>query len=162
MVLYTLSLLNAIVLNMTTLTINKKAKFDYEFLEKYEAGLVLFGHEVKSIKTGHISLKGAFVTVHNNELYLTNALIPLYQHAGNIKDYDPNRSRKLLVKKSEIRSLIGKKTQTGLTMIPIRVYTRRNLIKLEFALAKGKTKYDKRNAIKKRETNRKIHMALKQ
>jgi len=146
---------------MTTLAVNKKAKFDYEFLEKYEAGLVLFGHEVKSIKTGHISLKGAFVTIHNGELYLTNALIPLYQHAGNIKNYDPNRSRKLLVKKSEIRSLVGKKAQAGLTMVPIRVYTKRNLIKLEFALAKGKTKYDKRNVLKKRDTDRNIARALR-
>jgi len=141
---------------MTTLAVNKKAKFDYELLEKYEAGLVLFGHEVKSIKTGHISLKGAFVTVHNGELFLTNALVPLYQHAGNIKDYDPTRSRKLLVKKRELRSLIGKKTQSGLTLIPIRVYTKRNLIKLEFALAKGKSKYDKRHTIKKREADRNI------
>jgi len=141
---------------MTTLAVNKKAKFDYELLEKYEAGLVLFGHEVKSIKTGHISLKGAFVTVHNGELFLTNALVPLYQHAGNIKDYDPTRSRKLLVKKRELRSLIGKKTQSGLTLIPIRVYTKRNLIKLEFALAKGKSKYDKRHTIKKREVDRNI------
>jgi len=146
---------------MTTLALNKKAKFDYEFLEKYEAGLVLFGHEVKSIKTGHISLKGAFVTIHNGELYLTNALVPLYQHAGNIKNYDPNRSRKLLVKKSEIRSLVGKKTQAGLTMVPIRVYTKRSLIKLEFALAKGKTKYDKRNVLKKRDTDRNIARALR-
>lgn len=146
---------------MTTLAVNKKAKFDYEFLEKYEAGLVLFGHEVKSIKTGHISLKGAFVTIHNGELYLTNALVPLYQHAGNIKNYDPNRSRKLLVKKSEIRSLVGKKTQAGLTMVPIRVYTKRSLIKLEFALAKGKTKYDKRNVLKKRDTDRNIARALR-
>ena len=141
--------------------INKRAKFDYELLEKYEAGLVLFGHEVKSIKTGHISLNGAFVTLHNNELYLTNALIPLYTHAGNITDYDPNRSRKLLVKKSEIRSLIGKKARTGLTMVPIRVYTKRNLIKLEFALARGKAKHDKRNTIKKRETDRNIARALR-
>ncbi|XLQ20449.1 MAG: SsrA-binding protein SmpB [Candidatus Moraniibacteriota bacterium] len=146
---------------MSTLAVNKKAKFDYEFIEKYEAGLVLFGHEVKSIKTGHISLKGSFVTIHNNEMYLTNALVPLYQHAGNIKDYDPNRSRKLLVKKSEIRSLIGKKAQAGLTMVPIRVYTKRNLLKLEFALAKGKTKHDKRNVMKKRDTDRNIARALR-
>jgi len=146
---------------MTTLAINKRAKFDYEFIERYEAGLVLFGHEVKSIKTGHISLKGAFVTIHNNELYLTNALVPPYQHAGNIKDYDPNRSRKLLVKKSEIRSLIGKKAQAGLTMIPIRVYTKKNLLKLEFALAKGKTQHDKRHSIKKRDTDRNIARVLR-
>jgi SsrA-binding protein len=146
---------------MTTLALNKRAKFDYELLDKYEAGLVLYGHEVKSIKTGHISLKGAFVTIHNGELYLTNALIPLYQHAGNIKDYDPNRSRKLLLKKSEIRTLIGKKTQTGLTLVPIRVYTKRNLVKLEFALARGKTKHDKRHTIKKRETERNIARVLR-
>ena len=146
---------------MTTLAYNKRAKFDYEFIEKYEAGLVLFGHEVKSIKTGHISLKGAFVTIHNNELYLTNALVPLYQHAGNITDYDPNRSRKLLVKKNEIRSLIGKKAQAGLTMVPIRVYTKKNLLKLEFALAKGKTQHDKRHSIKKRDTDRNIARVLR-
>ncbi|MEN8252257.1 MAG: SsrA-binding protein SmpB [Patescibacteria group bacterium] len=146
---------------MSTFALNKKAKFDYEFIEKYEAGLVLHGHEVKSIKTGHISLKGAFVTIHNGELYLTNALIPLYKHAGNIKDYDPNRSRKLLVKKSEIRSLIGKKAQAGLTMVPIRVYNKRNLIKLEFALARGKSKHDKRSTIKKRDTDRSIARAMR-
>ena len=146
---------------MATLAVNKRAKFDYEFIERYEAGLVLFGHEVKSIKTGHISLKGAFVTIHNNELYLTNALVPLYQHAGNITDYDPNRSRKLLVKKSEIRSLIGKKAQAGLTMVPIRVYTKKNLLKLEFALAKGKTQHDKRHSIKKRDTDRNIARVLR-
>ncbi|MEA3323503.1 MAG: SsrA-binding protein SmpB [Patescibacteria group bacterium] len=146
---------------MAILAVNRKAKFDYEFIEKYEAGLVLFGHEVKSVKTGHISLKGAFVTIHNNELFLTNALIPLYEHAGNVKKYDPNRSRKLLVKRSEIRSLIGKKAQAGLTMVPIRVYTKRNLIKLEFALARGKAKHDKRNTIKKRDIDRNIARALK-
>lgn len=147
---------------MTTLAVNKKAKFDYEFIERYEAGLVLFGHEVKSIKTGHISLKGAFVTIHNNELYLTNALVPLYKHAGNIKEYDTNRSRKLLVKKSEIRSLIGKKAQAGLTMVPIRVYTKKNLLKLEFALARGKSKHDKRHSIKKRDIDRNIARAFRQ
>jgi len=146
---------------MSTLAINKRAKFDYEFIERYEAGLALFGHEVKSIKTGHISLRGAFVTIHNNELYLTNALVPPYKHAGNLVDYDPNRSRKLLVKRSEIRSLIGKKAQAGLTMVPIRVYTKRNLIKLEFALARGKSKYDKRAVNKKRDSDRIITRALR-
>ena len=147
---------------MTTLAINKKAEFNYEFLEKYEAGLVLYGYEVKSIKTGHISLKGSFVTIKNNELYLTNTLIPLYKHASNIRNYNPTRSRKLLLKKKEIQTLIGKKTQTGLTMVPIRVYTKKNLIKLEFALARGKTKHDKRNSIKKREAKLKINRAFRQ
>lgn len=146
---------------MTVIAHNKQAKFDYELIDHYEAGLALFGHEVKSIKTGHMSLKGAFVTIKGNELYLTNALIPLYKHAANIKEYDPNRSRKLLVKKSEIRSLIGKKQQKGLTLVPIRVYTKGKLIKLNFALAKGKAKYDKRQSIKKRDTNRNIARALR-
>lgn len=146
---------------MSILAHNNQAKFDYEILEHYEAGLALLGHEVKSIKTGHISLKGAFVTVKGDELFLTNALIPLYAHAANIKEYDPNRSRKLLVKRSQIRSLIGKKQQKGLTLVPIRVYTKGKLIKLDFALAKGKAKYDKRQSIKKRDVDRTVARALR-
>lgn len=146
---------------MTVLAKNDKVKFDYELIDTYEAGLALYGHEVKSIKTGHISIKGAYVTIHNSELYLTNALIPLYQHAGNVPDYDPQRSRKLLVRKSEIRSIIGKKQQQGLTLVPIRVYTKGKLIKLFFALARGKAKHDKRQSIKKRETDRNIARVLR-
>ncbi len=146
---------------MATIARNNQAKFNFELIENYEAGLVLRGHEVKSIKTGHISLKGAFVTLKGTELFLTNALIPLYKHASNIKDYDPNRSRKLLVTKKEIREFIGKKKQAGLTMIPIRVYTKGKHIKLEFALARGKAKYDKRASIKKRETDRNIARVLR-
>jgi SsrA-binding protein len=146
---------------MTVLAKNDKAKFDYELIDTYEAGLSLYGHEVKSVKTGHISIKGAYVTIHDNELYLINALIPLYQHAGNVPDYDPQRSRKLLVRRSEIRSLIGKKQQQGLTLVPIRVYTKGKLIKLSFALARGKAKHDKRQSIKKRETDRNIARVLR-
>ncbi len=147
---------------MQTIARNNQAKFDYDLIQNYEAGLSLYGHEVKSIRTGNISLKGAFVTVKGHELYLTNALIPLYTHAANIKDYDPHRSRKLLVKKSEIRTLIGKKQQQGLTLVPIRVYTKGKLIKLEFAIARGKAKHDKRQSIKRRETDRNIARALRQ
>ncbi len=146
---------------MTTIARNKRAQYDYELLQHYEAGVALFGHEVKSVKAGNISLKGAFVTCKGTELYLTNALIPLYKHAGNITDYDPTRSRKLLVKKSEIRSIIGKKKQAGLTLVPIRVYTKGKFIKVAFALARGKSQYDKRHTIKKREANRSIAHALK-
>lgn len=153
---------------MPTLAINKRANYDYEILEKYEAGLVLLGHEVKSIKTGHISLKGAFVVVKSArgkelpELHLINAHIPLYKHAGTVKKYDPYRSRKLLLKKNEIRHLIGKKQEQGLTLAPIKIYTKHSFIKLEFGIGKGKKKYDKREAIKKRETERKIRTLLKQ
>lgn len=152
---------------MSILAFNKRANFDYEILEKYEAGLVLLGHEVKSVKTGHISLKGAFVTVKAArgkplpELHLINAHIPLYKHAGTVKSYDPYRSRKLLLKKNEIRHLIGKKQEQGLTLVPIKIYTKHSFIKLEFGIGKGKKKRDKREAIKKRDVLRDIRTLIK-
>ena len=87
---------------MPTLAYNKRANFDYALTDTYEAGLVLHGYEVKSIKTGHISLKEAFVTIHAGELYLTNANVPLYKHAGNVPNYDPTRPRKLLLRRQEL------------------------------------------------------------
>ena len=153
---------------MKILAANKKAGFDYEILENYEAGLVLYGHEVKAIKTGHVSLTGSYVVAKGNEFYLINALIPPYQPPNTPKDYDPQRSRKLLLKKSEIRSLIGKSKTKGLTLIPIKLYTKksktpqgRGKIKLEFALAKGKKKIDKREKIKKRDIEREIGRKLR-
>lgn len=146
---------------MSILATNKSASFDYELLDKYEAGLVLTGAEVKSIKTGHISLKGSFVTLHSEELYLTNANISPYPFAKSSAAYEPTRSRKLLVRKIEIRHLIGKLQVKGLTLVPLRVYTKKRLIKLEFALAKGKKAYDKRKDISKKESKRKIERALK-
>jgi len=140
---------------------NRRATFDYELLKKYEAGLVLKGMEVKSIKSGQASLKGAFVTVHNGEIYLTNANIPPYKFAGNPKDYDPTRSRKLLLHKKEIDYLLGKSKTEGLTMIPLSLYNSGNRIKLEFALARGKKKYDKRETLKKRTAQREIDRKLK-
>jgi len=141
---------------MTTLAFNKRANFEYALEDKYEAGLVLSGQEVKSIKTGHISLKESFVTIRGNELFLTNANIPPYKHAGDIKNYDPTRPRKLLLNKREIKHLIGKSRAEGLTLVPIRVYTKKHLLKLEFAVGKGKKKFDKRETIKKREEERKM------
>ncbi len=146
---------------MPNLAVNKRATFDYEILDRYEAGLVLTGQEVKSVKTGHISLKGAFVTVRGEELYLTNAMIPPYPAAGPLPGYDPTRSRKLLLKRSEIRSLIGKARVEGLTLVPIRVYVKKRLLKLEFGVGKGKKAYDKRSDIGRREAKRKIERALK-
>ena len=146
---------------MSTLAVNKRAHFDYEISDKYEAGLVLLGHEVKSVKTGHISLKGSFVTIKGNELYLTNANIPLYLRAGKTPNYDPSRPRKLLLKKSEIKHLIGKARTLGLTLAPIKIYTKKQLIKLEFGVGKGKKEYDKREKIKNREDKRKIRQAVK-
>ncbi len=140
---------------------NKRAHFDYEISDKYEAGLVLTGQEVKSVKTGHISIKESFVTVKGNELYLTNANIPLYQHAGKIASYEPTRPRKILLKKSEIKRLIGKVRTEGLTLVPISIYTKKRLLKLEFGIGKGKKKTDKRQTISKREDERRMQRALR-
>lgn len=146
---------------MPTLAFNKRANFDYEIGDKYEAGLVLTGQEVKSVKMSHISLKESFVTVKGTELYLTNAHITPYKHAGELKNYDPTRPRKLLLKKSEIKHLTGKVRIQGLTLVPIRVYTKKRLLKLEFGVGKGKKKHDKRETISKREVERNIRRELK-
>jgi len=145
---------------MTILSVNKRAHFDYAISDVYEAGLVLMGAEVKSIKTGHISLKESFVTVKGEELYLTNAHIPPYPQAYNLQNYDPTRSRKLLLKKSEIKHLIGKVRTQGLTLVPIKVYTKKRLIKLEFGIGRGKKQFDKRETIAKRDSDRKMKRAL--
>ena len=139
---------------------NRRARYDYEILETYEAGLVLFGHEVKAIKTGHISLKGSYAMIKNNEAYLLNAFIPPYQIANTPADYDPQRSRKLLLKKSEISSLINKSRAKGLTLVPLKLYTKKNKLKLEFGIGKGKRKIDKREQIKKRDIERDMKRTL--
>lgn len=151
---------------MPILAVNKKAWFDYEILEKYEAGLVLYGHEVKSVKTGHVSLKGSYVTLKRGnreipEAYLINAHIPLYKFASNAKEADPLRSRKLLLNRKELKYLLGKKQEQGLTLVPLKIYTKHRLIKLEFGIGKGRKKIDKRDLIKKRETDRKIRTLTK-
>jgi len=146
---------------MSTLAYNRRATYDYEILEKYEAGLALAGYEVKAIKTGHLSLQGAYVTIKDNQAYLLNATIPPYQPKNTPSDYDPQRTRKLLLHKSEIKSLIGKTKQKGLTLVPLRVYTKRGKIKLEFGLGRGKRKADKREKIIQREVKRKIDRALR-
>jgi len=151
---------------MPILSVNKRAYYDYEISDKYEAGLILLGHEVKAIKTGHISLKGAFVTIKQEgkimpALYLTNAHIPLYKKASTVKNYDPERPRKLLVHKNEIKHLIGKRKEQGLTLMPLKIYTKHSLIKLQFGIGRGKKKYDKRAAIKKRELDRQVRSLTK-
>jgi len=146
---------------MGVLAKNKKAYFDYDILETYEAGIVLTGQEVKSIKLGRMSLKGAFVVFKDEELYLIGAKVPPYQPYNTPKSYDPERSRKLLLKKNEIKHLIGKSKEKGLTLIPLKVYTKYAKIKLEFGLGKGRKKEDKRTVIKKREQKRDIERELK-
>ncbi len=144
-----------------TLADNRKALHDYEIQEKFQAGLVLTGQEVKSVKNGHLSLKGAFVTFHNGDAYLTNAHISKYKQAGNLKDYDPTHSRRLLLRKKEIRYLQGKSAEKGLTIVPLSVYTKSRFVKMEIAVARGKKDYDKRETLKKRDTEREIRQTLK-
>lgn len=140
---------------------NRRANYDYEILETLEAGLVLKGYEVKSIKNSKISLKGSYVTIKDNEAYLINAHISPYQPPNTPKNYDPMRSRKLLLHKNQIKSLIGKLKQRGLTLVPIKIYTKRGIIKLEFGVGRGKREVDKREKIKQRETKRKIERAMR-
>ncbi len=145
---------------MKTLADNKKARFDYEVLEKFEAGLVLNGQEVKSIRNGNIGLKASYIVIKEGEPYLIGATIPPYQPKNALPDYDPERLRKLLLNKKEIDYLIGKTREKGLTLIPLKVYTKYAKIKLEFGIAKGKRKIDKRETIKKRDGDREIRREL--
>lgn len=147
---------------MPALTTNKKARFDYQILETFEAGIVLSGQEVKSVRSGGARLTGAFVTFHGNTPLLTNALIPLYKNAALSKEYIPDASRKLLLKKREINHLRGKLEQKGLTIVPLSLYTSGRLIKLEIGLAQGKKTFDKRHSIKERDTKREIARKLKE
>ncbi len=152
---------------MPILAINKRANFDYEILEKFEAGLVLFGHEVKSVRTGSVSLGGSYVAFKAMPgglacPQLINAHISLYKHASTIKDYDPTRTRDLLLKEKEINYLVGKKKEQGLTLVPLRIYTKSRFLKLEFGLARGKKKYDKREDMKKKDVNRDIRRVMRE
>ena len=141
---------------------NKKGLHNFEVLEKLETGIVLTGQEVKSVKQGHFHLDGSYVRLKKGEVWLIGAEIPKYKLAGTLADYNPKRDRKLLLRKKEIKYLIGKSEEKGLTLIPISVYTKRSKIKLEIGIARGKKKHDKRESIKKREDDRKIARAMKQ
>ena len=146
---------------MKILTENKKALFNYKILEKFEAGISLIGQEVKSVKTKGINLAGSYVVIKGREAFWVGAKIPPYQAKNAPPEYNPERSRKLLLKKSEIKYLIGKSKQKGLTLIPLRLYTKKGKIKLEFGIGKGLKKKDKRELIKKREAKREIQRILK-
>lgn len=136
---------------------NKKAYFDYEILEKFEAGIKLFGFEVKAVKEGKINLTGSYILIRNNEAYLINATISPYQIKNTPNWYDPKKSRKLLLKKQEINYLNGLLSQKKyLTLIPLHIYIARGKIKLEFGIAKKKKKYDKRELLKKRTIEKEI------
>ena len=139
---------------MPLLATNKRAFHDYHILETFEAGMALLGHEVKSARNGNVSLKGSYVAIGRTGALLLNAHIGAYDKAGALPSYDPTRTRSLLLKKKELRHLQGKIHEQGLTLIPLSLYTKGHLIKLEFALCRGKKQFDKRETIKQREWKR--------
>ena len=140
---------------------NKKAYFDYEFLEQYEAGVVLTGHEVKSIRANKASLNGAYVIIRGGEAYLVNASISPYQVANTPKGYDPERARKLLLSKKQIEELEQGSEKQGLTIVATRWYNNKRKVKLGIALARGKKKADKRETLKARDNKREIDRIMK-
>ncbi|MEX0622061.1 MAG: SsrA-binding protein SmpB [Candidatus Woykebacteria bacterium] len=140
--------------------VNKKAGFNYELLEKIEAGIVLTGDEIKQVRAGKISLDEAYVLLRGGEAFLTNAHIAAYEK-GALADTDSRRSRKLLLNKKEIDYLAGKLAGTNLTIVPTRLYFMRNYAKIQIALARGKKKYDKREAIKRREEEKEAQKFLR-
>ena len=146
---------------MPEISRNKKAFFDYEILEKFEAGLVLKGFEVKAIKSGRINLAGSHIVIREGEAWLINADVPPYQPKNTPENYQSSRNRKLLLRKSEIKRLAGRTEEKGLTLVPLRVYTKQGNVKLELGLAKGKKQADKRQIIGKREANRRIQRAFR-
>lgn len=146
---------------MDNLSENKKAYFTHEILEKFEAGISLIGQEVKSLKTKGVNLAGTYVLIRGGEAFWVGAKIPPYQPKNAAKDYDPERPRKLLLRKDEISSLAGRTQQKGLTLIPLRVYNSKGKLKLEIGLARGRKTADKRDLLKKRDTERDIRRALR-
>lgn len=140
---------------------NRKARYDYHVEETIETGIVLQGTEVKSIRLGRVNLKDSFALVEDGEVYLYNMHVAPYRH-GNRYNHEPERKRKLLLHKREIRSLIGKATQKGSTLVPLSIYLKHNLVKIELALVKGKKKYDKRKDLMKKEAQRDIERAFKE
>jgi SsrA-binding protein len=146
---------------MPTIAINKKARFEYQILDKFEAGIALTGPEVKSVRAERMNLTGSYVSIASGNVILVGAHIPRYPQAGKQPDYDPDRTRRLLLHKREIAKLAGKLEQKGLTLVPLSVYTKGSKIKLEFGLGRGKQEFEKRETLKKRDSDREIRRALK-
>jgi len=146
---------------MTTFIRNKKVSFDYEILEKFDAGIELFGFEVKSIKSNHGNIEGSHITVRGGEAFLLNANIPPYQTANTPKDYNPERNRRLLLTKKELTELSGLEEKRGLTIVPISMYNKGKKVKIEIAVVRGKKKFDKRETIKKKDTERDLRREIK-
>ncbi|WP_265459041.1 SsrA-binding protein SmpB [Enterococcus sp. HY326] len=139
---------------------NKKARHDYSIIDTIEAGIVLQGTEIKSIRNGRINLKDGFARVRNGEVYLLNVHISPYEH-GNIFNHDPLRTRKLLMHRKQIDRLIGETKNTGVTLVPLKVYLKNGFAKVLIGIAKGKKQYDKREDLKRKDINREISRTLK-
>jgi SsrA-binding protein len=146
---------------MAALVQNKKAFRDYTILEKFEAGLVLSGQEVKSLRNGRGELSAAYVVVRGDEAYLVGMAIPPYQPNNTPKEYEPDRTRKLLLSKKEILQLLNEGEKKGLTIVPLSVYNAKHKLKVEIAVVRGKKKFDKRETLKKREADKDIRRSLK-
>lgn len=146
---------------MTTYAVNKKATFDYEILERFEAGLVLAGYEAKAIRAGKANLQGAYVVVRGGEAYLVGASIAHYQEKNMPTDYEPDRHRKLLLSKKQLVELEAAEAEKGQTIIPLNFHTAGRHIKVEIGIARGKKEFDKRESIKKRDTDRDLQRELK-
>ena len=147
--------------NVKVAAVNKRARHEYHILETFEAGIALNGSEVKSMRTGGVNIKEAFAKIENTEVFIHSMHINPYEQASNF-NHDPLRIRKLLLHKQEIKRLIGQTSQKGLTLVPIQIYFKKGMAKIEIALAKGKKLYDKRDAIKKKIVSRETEKALKQ
>ena len=140
---------------------NRKAFYDYHILETFEAGIALLGTEVKGIREGHANLRDSYARVDKGEVWLHNVHINPYSHRGYV-DHDPRRKRRLLLHKSEIRKLIGKTVEKGLTLVPTRLYFKNGKVKVAIALARGKQDHDKRETLRRRETDRETRAAGKE
>ena len=139
---------------------NRKAYHDFHLLESFEAGLVLLGTEVKAIREGRVNLRDSFARVEDGEVFLYNVNISPYSHRG-YADHEPLRRRKLLLHREEIRKLIGKTVEKGMTLVPVRMYFKNGRVKVAVSLAKGKKEYDKRETLKRREAERETRAAVK-
>jgi SsrA-binding protein len=140
---------------------NRQARFAYEILETYEAGIALVGTEVKSIRAGKVNLRDGFALIRHGEVLLMNVHISPHQTASQFFNHDPRRTRKLLLNRKEIRKLIGKVEQDGLTLVPLKMYLKRGLVKVDLAVGRGKKLYDKRETSKRRDDQRDMQRALK-
>ncbi|UOR11751.1 SsrA-binding protein SmpB [Halobacillus amylolyticus] len=147
--------------NGKTIAQNKKAGHDFFIEETYEAGIVLQGTEIKSIRASRVNLKDSFARIRNGEVYLHNLHISPYEQ-GNIYNHDPTRSRKLLLHRKQINQLIGQTQQKGFSLVPLKIYIKNGVAKVLIGLGRGKKKYDKREDLKRKQVNREIDRAIKE